>query len=157
MADTLKKGDKAPLFTLLNKDESRVSLQDFKDKYLVLYFYPKDNTKGCTQEAIDFTELTDSFKENNCVIIGISPDLAKSHTNFINKHNLKVELLSDPEHEVMEQYGVWQLKKMYGREYMGVVRTTFLINPQGIIEEVWNKVRVKEHAKKVLDSLCSLK
>lgn len=156
MTETLKKNDKAPDFNLLNKDEKEISLKDFTGKYIVLYFYPKDNTKGCTQEAIDFTELTDSFEQKNCVILGVSPDSAKSHTNFINKHELKIELLSDPEHKAMESYGVWQLKKMYGKEYMGVVRTTFLINPDGIIEEVWDKVRVKEHATKVFESLCSL-
>jgi peroxiredoxin Q/BCP len=156
MTETLKKGDNAPEFSLKNKEEKEISLKDFHGKYVVLYFYPKDNTKGCTQEAIDFSELTDSFEKNNCVILGVSPDSSKSHTNFINKHDLKVELLSDPEHGAMEKYGVWQLKKMYGKEYMGVVRTTFLISPDGKIEEVWNKVRVKEHAKKVLDSLCSL-
>lgn len=156
MTEPLIKGDKAPDFSLGNKDLKNIALSDFSGKYIVLYFYPKDNTKGCTQEAIDFSELTDSFTDKNAVIIGISPDSGKSHTNFINKHDLKIELLSDPEHEVMEKYGVWQLKKMYGREYMGVVRTTFLINPEGIIEEVWNKVKVKEHAKKVFESLCSI-
>jgi peroxiredoxin Q/BCP len=157
MTENLKKGDKAPLFTLKNKDGKDVSLSDFKNKYIVLYFYPKDNTKGCTQEAIDFSELTDSFKQNDAVIIGISPDTEKSHTNFINKHNLKVELLSDHEHEVMEKYGVWQLKKMYGKEYMGVVRSTFLLSPDLEIIEIWDKVKVKEHAKKVFETLCSLK
>lgn len=157
MTEPLKKGDKAPEFTLKNKEGKELSLSDFKEKYVVLYFYPKDNTKGCTQEAIDFSELTDSFKNKNCVILGVSPDSEKSHTNFINKHNLKVELLSDPDHIAMEKYGVWQLKKMYGKEYMGVVRTTFLIDQKGIIKEIWNKVKVKEHAEKVFETLCSIK
>lgn len=157
MGSILKTGDKAPNFSLKNPDGKKVALQDYEGKYIILYFYPKDNTKGCTQEAIDFSELTDTFSQKNAVIIGISPDSEKSHTNFINKHALKIELLSDPLHEVMEQYGVWQLKKMYGKEYMGVVRTTFLINPELVIEKVWDKVKVKEHAKKVYETLCSFK
>jgi peroxiredoxin Q/BCP len=114
-----------------------------------LYFYPKDNTSGCTQEAVDFTA-------KKATIIGISPDSVKSHKSFLEKHNLSVLLLSDPEHIALTSYGVWQKKSMYGKEYMGIVRTTFLINPNGYIEQVWNKVKVAGHARDVYTKLSSI-
>jgi len=154
---TLKKGDLAPLFSLQDEKGQEVSLADYKVQYIILYFYPKDNTKGCTTEAIDFSELIEKFKQKDTVVIGISTDSSESHAKFIAKQNLKIKLLSDKDHEVMEKYGIWKLKKIYGREYMGVVRTTFLINPDGKIVEIWNNVRVKEHATKVLSRLCEIK
>jgi len=151
---TLEIGNKAPEFSLNDKDGNLVSLKDFQGKYVVLYFYPKDNTSGCTKEAIEFSEELENIKGLNAEVLGVSPDSEKSHTNFATKHDLKVTLLSDPEKEVLNAYGAWQLKKMYGREYMGVVRSTVLINPEGNIEKIWNKVRVKGH---VEDVVCFLK
>lgn len=152
----LEKGKKAPAFTLLDSNENKVKLSDFTGKKVVLYFYPKDNTSGCTKEAIEFTELLKKFEDKNTVILGVSPDSAASHKKFIEKHDLKVTLLSDPEKKVLEKYGAWQLKKMYGREYMGVVRSTYVIDEKGKIAEVFNKVRAAGHAQKVMDSVCSL-
>lgn len=157
MSSVPQAGAKAPAFTLNNKDGKPVSLTDYDGKWRVVYFYPKDNTSGCTQEALDFTALLPEFEKEGAVILGISPDSEKTHARFVEKHGLKVELLSDPQHTVMEQFGVWQLKKMYGKQYMGVVRSTFLINPQGVIEKSWEKVKVKNHAKVVQETLCELK
>lgn len=157
MARPLVVGEKAPSFTLKNKDGKEVTLTEFKGKWVVVYFYPKDNTSGCTQEARDFTTAMPAFTKEGAIILGISPDSEKSHRNFVEKQGLNVELLSDPEHRVLETYGVWRQKKMAGREYMGVVRTTFLINPKGVIEKIWEKVRVKNHVEEVKQTLCSLK
>jgi len=157
MSIQLKKGDIAPEFTLNNGDGNSISLADFKGKWVVLYYYPRDNTPGCTTEAKDFSASIDNFIKENAVVIGISKDSEKSHVKFREKHDLKVELLSDPEHEVQEKYGVWQLKKMAGREYMGTVRSTFLIDQEGKIAEVWGKVKVKGHVDVVTESLCILK
>ncbi|MBL8028143.1 MAG: thioredoxin-dependent thiol peroxidase [Fibrobacteres bacterium] len=156
METKLEKGMKAPDFSLKNSEGKKVTLADFKGKTLVLYFYPKDNTPGCTQEAIDFSEMIGDFKMNNVVIVGVSPDDEQSHAGFISKQNLKVELLADPDHKALEAYGVWQLKKNYGKEYMGVVRTTFLIDPKGVIAEIWDKVKVEGHVETVLKTACSL-
>jgi peroxiredoxin Q/BCP len=149
-------GSKAPDFTLESIDPKNVSLSAFHGKWVVLYFYPKDNTSGCTREAVDFTELSSDFSSRETVIIGISPDSPKSHKSFIDKHKLSILLLSDPDHKVLETYGVWQTKSMYGKEYMGVVRTTFLIDPNGIIRQIWNKVKVELHARDVYNTRCSL-
>ncbi len=145
--------ERAPKFCLPDKNDSRHCLDDYAGKWIVLYFYPKDNTSGCTREALDFTEMKDAFEKEGAMIIGISPDSTKSHDKFIEKHNLDILLLSDIEKEVMKEYGVWQLKKKYGREYMGVVRSTFLINPEGEIVEKWEKVRVNGHVEKVIERL----
>ncbi len=153
MAKSLEVGDKAPEFCLLDENNKRVCLKDFRGKWLVLYFYPKDNTSGCTKEAVDFSQHMKDFKKMDAVIIGISPDSPKSHSNFIQKHNLKIVLLSDTEHTVLQKYGVWQKKKMYGREYFGVVRTTYVIDPQGQIVTQWKKVRVPGHVTEVKNSL----
>jgi peroxiredoxin Q/BCP len=147
---------KAPTFCLLNQDDEKVCLEDFTGKWVVLYFYPKDNSKTCTLEALSFTDNIKSFKELGAVVIGVSPDSVKSHKNFAHKHNLDLILLSDSEHTVLNQYGVWKKKKMYGREYMGVERSTFLINPKGSIEKEWNKVRVKGHVEEVKTRLTEL-
>ncbi len=146
----------APLFTLPDQDDCPVALTDFAGKWVVLYFYPKDDTSGCTMEAIDFSQTKDAFAEQNAVILGISPDSVNRHQKFICKHNLTIRLLSDPDHQVLEQYGVWQTKKMYGKEYMGVVRSTFLVRPNGTIAHIWLKVTVNGHADDVLNKLREL-
>jgi peroxiredoxin Q/BCP len=125
-------------------------------KWIILYFYPKDNTQGCTTEACDFTSLNPQFDDLDAIVIGVSPDSPKKHINFIEKKELDIILLSDENKEMLESYGVWQLKKMYGREYMGVVRTTFIINPDGDISAIWSKVRVKNHANEVMEKLKEL-
>lgn len=145
----------APEFTLMNSAGASVSLSGLHGKWVVLYFYPKDNTSGCTREAIDFTESLPAFRKQHAIIIGISPDSPESHTKFIEKHGLRIELLSDPDHTVCSLYGVWRKKKLYGREYFGVVRTTLLIDPKGIIRHVWEKVNVPGHAAEVQEQLAS--
>lgn len=148
---------KAPDFCLLNQNNEMTCLKDFRNKWIILYFYPKDNSKSCTLEAIDFTNNLQILQELDAVILGVSPDSIKSHQNFAQKHNLKFILLSDPEHKIIEKYGGWQLKKMYGREYMGVIRSTFIINPEGNIEKEWKKVRVKGHVEEVKQELLNLR
>ncbi len=152
----LKTGEKAPEFCLKDANEKDVCLKDFRGKYLVLYFYPKDNTSGCTKEAAGFSEKIDEIRKLGAEVVGISKDSIKSHQNFIKKHDLKIILLSDPEHEVIEKYGAWQLKKNYGREYYGTVRTTYLIDPEGKIAYVWPKVKVKGHVEDVIGKLREL-
>jgi len=152
----LKVGDKVPDFCLPNQDEEEICLRDIKGKWIVLYFYPKDNTPGCTTEACEFTEAEPDFSKLDAIILGVSPDSPKKHRNFIEKKDLDITLLSDEEKIVLESYGVWQLKKMYGREYMGVVRTTFIIDPDGVIQEVFNKVKVKGHVDAVKTRLQEL-
>ena len=152
----LKIGDNAPEFCLEDPDKGEICLKDLKGKWVVLYFYPKDNTKGCTLEALEFTAAEDDFKEKNAVILGVSPDSLKSHSNFRKKHELSINLLSDTEKDTLEAYGVWQKKKMYGREYMGVVRSTFLIDSEGKIAHIWPKVRVAGHVDAVMEKLTEL-
>ena len=149
----LKIGDKAPEVTLPNQDEVEISLRDLEGKWVVLYFYPKDNTPGCTTEACEFTQALPDFDGLNAVILGVSPDSPKKHSNFIAKKDLLITLLADEDKEVCDKYGVWQLKKNYGKEYMGVVRSTFLISPEGNIEAIWEKVRVKGHVEAVKEKL----
>jgi len=156
MAQKLSAGDPAPDFTLSDKDGKSVSLTDFHGKWVALYFYPRDNTSGCTTEAKDFSSLLSDFQAKDAVVIGISADSETSHAKFAAKHDLTVTLLSDPDHRALEAYGVWQKKKMAGREYMGIVRTTFLIDPDGVIQQVWEKVKVKAHAETVHQALCNL-
>ncbi len=151
-----EKGQQAPDFTLSNQDGRAVSLRDFREKWVVLYFYPKDNTSGCTLEAKDFTCLVEQFAKKNAVVIGVSPDSISSHQKFIAKQELNLNLLSDPDKTALQAYGAWRLKKNYGREYMGVVRSTFLIDPEGVVRQVWDKVRAKGHAEKVLSTLTEL-
>ena len=141
---TLEVGQKAP---------ELAKLADFAGQWLVLYFYPKDNTPGCSTEAIDFTALSPQFQQLNAVILGVSPDSEKSHCRFIEKHNLTIQLLSDPDHQLAEIYQVWGLKKFMGKEYMGIRRSTFLIDPQGNIAYIWSNVKVKAHAEAVLKKL----
>ncbi|CCI07572.1 MULTISPECIES: thioredoxin-dependent thiol peroxidase [Microcystis] len=150
---TLEVGQKAPEFATPNQRGEISKLADFAGQWLVLYFYPKDNTPGCSTEAIDFTALSPQFQQLNAVIIGVSPDSAKSHCRFIEKHNLTIQLLSDTEHQLAEIYQVWGLKKFMGKEYMGIKRSTFLIDPQGNIAYIWSNVKVKAHAEAVLKKL----
>ena len=144
---------KAPEFCLPNQDETEICLRDLAGKWVVLYFYPKDNTPGCTTEACDFTNELEEFEELDAVILGVSPDSPKKHRNFIEKKNLKITLLSDEDKEVLKAYGAWGLKKMYGKEYEGVIRSTFIINPEGQIAHEWKKVRVKGHIEEVKNKL----
>jgi peroxiredoxin Q/BCP len=148
--------EEAPDFCLPDQDNNKVCLDEYRGKWIVLYFYPKDNSKSCTLEALDFTNSIKDFETLNATVLGVSPDSVKSHQNFIKKHDLDVSLLGDPEHEVLEKYGVWQLKKMYGREFYGVVRSTFIIDPEGFIVNSWKKVRVKGHVEKIKKKLSEL-
>jgi len=146
-------GQKAPDFCLPNQDDVEICLRDLKGKWIVLYFYPKDNTPGCTTEALEFTEAAPDFSSLDAIILGVSADSTKKHRNFIEKKDLGITLLSDESTEMMQKYGVWQLKKNYGREYMGVVRSTFIIDPEGTIAAAWTKVRVKGHVEAVKQKL----
>jgi len=150
---TLEVGDKAPEFEALNQDGVKVALKDFIGKNVVLYFYPKDNTPGCTTEACEFSANYDQFIKNDTVIIGVSPDSVKSHAGFIAKQNLKHILLSDEDKEISKLYGVWQVKKNYGKEYLGIVRSTFVIGKDGKIAKIYKSVKAKDHAAKVLADL----
>lgn len=142
--------DKAPEFCLKNQNDQNVCLKDFIAKWKVIYFYPKDNTPGCTLEARDFSQHLEEFEKQNVSIIGISPDSKESHKKFKQKHNLKINLLSDPNHKTIEEYGVWKQKKMFGKHFMGVIRSTFLINPEGKVVQIWPKVKVSGHADEVM-------
>lgn len=155
--DEIGIGSEAPAFCLPNQDGETVCLDSFRGKWVVLYFYPKDDSKSCTLEALDFTMNREAFEGMGATVIGVSPDSVKSHQNFCQKHDLTITLLSDPEHEALEQYGVWQLKKMYGREFHGVVRSTFLVDPEGRLAHEWRKVRVKGHVEAVKEKLAELK
>ncbi|MBM0636731.1 thioredoxin-dependent thiol peroxidase [Campylobacter sp. VicNov18] len=146
-------GDKAPQFELLNQDGVKIALKDFIGKKVILYFYPKDNTPGCTTQACDFSLNYEKFSDKNAVIIGISPDSVASHENFIARFNLKHILLSDSQKEVAKAYGVWGIKKNYGKEYEGLIRSTFVIDETGKIAEIYTNVRVKGHVLSVLESL----
>lgn len=146
-------GQQAPQFTLQNEKGEAVSLNDFKGKQIVLYFYPKDMTPGCTTQACDFRDAYEDFSSLNAVILGVSMDDANRHTKFIEKHGLPFSLLVDEDHAVCEAYGVWVLKKNFGKEYMGIERTTFLIDGQGIVKQEWRKVKVKNHIEQVLQTI----
>lgn len=149
----LEIGMKAPAFTLSNKDGNTVSLSDFLGKKVVLYFYPKDNTPGCTRQACAFAAAYEDFKSKDVVVIGISKDSVASHLKFAQKHDLPFILLSDPELQAIQAYGVWQEKKLYGKVSMGVVRSTFIIDEQGHIEKVMPKVKPDTNAAEILDYL----
>ena len=146
-------GMKAPQFALPRDGGETVALKDFAGRKLVLFFYPKDDTSGCTAEAIAFSQLQDKFNAAGAAILGMSPDPAKKHDKFIAKHELTVPLASDEEKTTLEAYGVWVEKSMYGRKYMGVERSTFLIDENGKIEKVWRKVKVPGHAEAVLEAI----
>ncbi len=146
-------GKQAPTFTLNNQQGEAVSLEKFKGKYVVLYFYPKDATPGCTTQACDFRDSIEDFTSLNAVILGVSPDNEASHQKFIAKHELPFDLLVDEEKRAAEAYDVWKLKKNFGREYMGIERSTFLIDPEGKVVKEWRKVRVKDHIEDALNTL----
>ena len=144
---------KAFPFCLSDENGKKICLHDFKGKWVVLYFYPKDNTTGCTKEAKDFSHHIEEFEKSNAIVIGISPDSVQSHKKFKEKYGLKVLLLSDENKDMLKKYGVWQLKKMYGRSYYGVIRSTFLIDPDGNIVHEWKHVKVKGDVEEVLKKL----
>jgi thioredoxin-dependent peroxiredoxin len=149
----LNVGDKAPSFKLKNQDAKVISLADLKGKPVVLYFYPKDDTSGCTKEACNFRDEFPKFGKMKAEIIGVSADSVESHKKFADKYKLPFNLLSDEKKEVVEKYGVWQEKSMYGKKYMGIVRTTFIIDPSGKINKIFPKVKVEEHNKEVMEAL----
>ena len=152
MVKELKIGDRAPAFSLPANGARTVSLSDFARRKLVVFFYPKDNTPGCTTEAIDFTAAIKDFDKADTAIIGVSADSVKKHENFIEKHNLGITLLSDEDQKMLNDYGVWVEKNMYGRKFMGIERATFLIGADGKIEQIWRKVKVKGHVEAVLEA-----
>lgn len=152
----LEVGDKVPDFCLANQDEEEICLRDIKGRWIVLYFYPKDNTPGCTTEACDFTVALPDFEGLDAIVLGVSPDSPEKHRKFIEKKELKITLLADEDKELCNLMGVWQLKKFMGKEYMGVVRSTFIINPEGNVAAVWSKVRVKGHVDAVKEKLFEL-
>jgi peroxiredoxin Q/BCP len=146
----LKEGDKAPDFTAKNQDGETVKLKDLQGKRVVLYFYPKDDTPGCTKEACSFRDADDIFAKKGIKVLGVSIDDEKSHQKFISKYQLPFDLLADTDKEIVEKYGVWGEKSIYGRKYMGTLRKTFLIDEQGKIVKIFDKVKVAEHADEVL-------
>jgi thioredoxin-dependent peroxiredoxin len=146
-------GKKAPAFTLPNADGKKISLKDYAGKHVVLYFYPRDNTPGCTVEAQDFQRAMPEFKKRKAVVLGVSPDNAASHCKFRDKFELAYELLSDPEHSVLEKYGAWGEKTLYGKKSLGVIRSTVIIDPSGNVQKVFPKVRVNGHVDAVLAAL----
>tara|TARA_B100001057_G_scaffold441654_1_gene476419 strand:- start:201 stop:668 length:468 start_codon:yes stop_codon:yes gene_type:complete len=149
----IKENTKAPNFNLPSTATKKYSLKDSMGKYLVLYFYPKDDTPGCTIETNEFNKLLSKFRKLECEVYGISKDSLKSHDKFKKKYKIKFDLLADEELKVLKKYKVWKKKKFMGREFMGVVRTTYLIDKKGRIIKVWNNVKAKDHAKEVLESL----
>lgn len=153
---TLEVGTAAPDFALPGNDGLNITLSDYRGKNVVLYFYPKDDTPGCTTEAKGFTETADDFAAANTVVIGMSKDTAAKHDKFIAKHDLKVLLASDEEGTAIENYGVWVEKNMYGRKYMGIERATYLIDAEGMIRNIWRKVKVKGHVDAVLEAAKAL-
>jgi peroxiredoxin Q/BCP len=153
----IEAGQQAPNFQLPSDSGETISLEQFRGKKnVVLYFYPKDNTSGCTREAQGFRDALEEFTKRDTVILGVSPDSIKSHQNFKAKHQLNFPLLSDPEHQVAEMYGAWGKKKMYGREYMGIIRSTFVIDKDGIVRRVFPKVKVAGHVEEVLKAVDEL-
>jgi len=153
---TIDTGDAAPDFTLPTDGGGELSLKALRGKNVVLYFYPKDMTPGCTTEAQDFRDRTQAFAEADTVVVGASKDSVKRHDNFKAKHDLDFPLVSDIDGELCEGYGIWVLKKLYGREYMGIERATFLIDKKGVVRQVWRKVKVKGHAEEVLQAAQAL-
>ncbi len=150
---TLEIGNSAPPFSLPDQDGTEVSLADFSGNWVVLYFYPRDDTPGCTTEACEFTEGIESFRSLDATVLGCSPDSPERHRKFIEKYNLELRLLSDPDHGVMERYGAWGEKNMYGKVTVGVIRSTVIIDPEGQIAHRWKRVKAKGHAAKVAEVL----
>lgn len=148
----LKEGDKAPYFEGINQNGEKISLNDYQGKKLILYFYPKDNTSGCTAEACNLNDNYARLTAEGYEVLGISPDPAASHLKFIAKNNLSFNLIADTEKKILETYGVWAEKSMYGRKYMGVLRTTFILDEQGIIRRIITKVDTKNHVKQIINN-----
>ena len=153
---TIKVGNKAPAFTLLDQDERKVALKDLLGQWAVIYFYPKDDTPGCTTEACEFTAQHPQFGKLGATVIGVSPDPPERHRNFVEKHQLKVQLLSDPDHKMLARYGGWGEKSNYGRTYEGVIRSTVVIDPEGRIAAHWPTVKAAGHAEQVRAKLSEL-
>ena len=151
----IKENTKAPIFKLTSTGKTDFNIKDSIGKYIVLYFYPKDDTPGCTTETIDFNKLLSKFKKLDCEVYGISKDNLKSHNKFKDKYNIKFDLLADEEINTLKKYKVWRKKKFMGKEFMGIIRSTFLIDKKGKILKVWDNVKVKDHAKDVLETLKS--
>ena len=149
----VSEGQSAPLFAAPNQNGEDVALTDFKGDIVVLYFYPKDDTSGCTKEAIAFSDLKDAFDRHGVIILGVSKDSVKKHARFVEKHALRITLISDEQSDICAHYGVWVEKSMYGRKYMGIERSTFLIDQQGVVQKVWRKVKVPGHADAVLTAV----
>ena len=150
---SLKAGDKAPHFEGVNQNGEKITLADFSGKKLILYFYPKDNTPGCTAEACNLNENYEMWLKNGFEVVGVSPDSEKSHVKFIDKYNLKFNLISDTEKEILQAYGAWGEKKLYGRVYMGVLRKTFIIDEKGVIVSIFEKVKTKDHTNQIITTL----
>ncbi|WP_167606100.1 thioredoxin-dependent thiol peroxidase [Maribellus sediminis] len=150
---SLKVGDKAPVFEGVNQNGEKISLKDYAGKKLILYFYPKDNTPGCTAESCNLNDNYEAWLQKGFDVVGVSPDSQKSHQNFIAKFGFRFNLISDTEHEILEAYGAWGLKKMYGKEYMGVLRKTFVIDENGVISEIFEKVDTKDHSNQIIEAL----
>jgi thioredoxin-dependent peroxiredoxin len=153
MSDWLEEGAKAPAFTLAADDGSKVKLSDLKGSPVVLYFYPADDTPGCTREACAFRDRSTELKKLGAKVFGVSPDDVASHVKFRDKYKLNFPLLADPDHAVAEKFGAWREKNMYGKKSMGIVRSTFLIGPDGVIKKVWRSVKVDGHDEKVIEAL----
>ncbi len=151
--NVLKEGDKAPNFTGKNQDGKEITLSDYLGKKVILYFYPKDNTPGCTAESCNLNDNYSDLTDKGFEVIGVSPDSEASHQKFIAKFGFKFDLIADTEHQILELYNAWGLKKMYGREYMGVLRTTYIINEEGIIEKIIGKVQTKDHTNQIYTEL----
>ncbi|TNF45060.1 MAG: thioredoxin-dependent thiol peroxidase [Bacteroidetes bacterium] len=149
----LTAGDKAPMFEGVNQNGKKIGLNDFQGKKLILYFYPKDNTPGCTAEACNLNDNYEMWIKKGYEVVGVSPDNEKSHLKFIDKFGLKFNLIADTENKILEAYGAWGEKSMYGKKYMGVLRTTYVINENGIIEAVFDKVDTKNHTKQIIEAL----
>jgi peroxiredoxin Q/BCP len=149
----LKEGDVAPTFTAATNGAGRISLADYQGKNVILYFYPKDDTPGCTKEACAFRDHWDEFKKKGAVVLGVSTDKVKSHDKFVEKYKLPFPLVADEDKKIVEAYGVWGPKTFMGKEYLGTARTTFLIGPDGRIRKIWPKVKVEEHLEEVLAAL----
>jgi peroxiredoxin Q/BCP len=156
-AEAVAVGKKAPSFSAKNQDDTTVKLSDFKGRWVVLYFYPKDDTPGCTTEACEFTAGIKDFEKIDAVVLGCSPDTTESHRKFIAKHRLKVSLLSDPDRSVLQAYGAWGEKMMYGKTMVGVIRSTVIINPDGKIAHRWARVKTAGHAEDVRRTLAGLR
>ena len=152
----LKIGDLAPDFCLPKQDEEEICLKDYKGKNIILYFYPKDNTPGCSLEAMMFTKYKPEFEKYNTTVIGVSKDSCASHQKFIENKNLNLILISDIDKKIHKIYGVWRLKKFMGREFLGTIRTTFLIDKEGKIKKIWDNVKVKDHVEEVLETVKNL-